>query len=89
MTAERLAEIRRMVQPGLIAVTDRVVADLASAALDLLAEHDAAAERRRYALLAAAAELHRRCSDDNMVDVADCVNTATLLLAEIERRAKP
>ena len=45
-------------------------------------------ERRRYALLAAAAELHRRYSDDNWVDVSDCVNTATLLLAEVERREK-
>ena len=40
MTAERLAEIRELVQPGFIPVTDRRYADLAHAVQDLLAEHD-------------------------------------------------
>ena len=88
MTAERLAEIQGLMESaeaGFLPAGERTTEGLASAVRDLLAEHDAAQERRRYALLQAAAVMY--CGLAGPVD--NCVNCAELLLAEIERREKP
>ena len=84
MTAERLAEIRELVAVPYMAATLYGMHKLAAAIQDLLPLVDAAQERRRFALLQAAAQVWAIHGD-----VAGSVGIAEMLLAEIERREKP